>query len=156
MRTSATNRKIRVLLTAIGNGTLIPRPEFQRRLVWSNKDKIAFVQTVLEGYPFPEIYIAAGTVNPETGEGKEMLVDGQQRITTLYQYFKGSDDLQLGREVLPYTELDQEQKLAFLEYETVVRDLGKLEIADIKRIFERINSANYALNAMEIHNARYA
>lgn len=156
MRTSATNRKIRVLLTAIGGGTLIPRPEFQRRLVWSNKDKLAFIQTVLEGYPFPEIYIAAGNVDPETGEGSEMLVDGQQRVTTLHQYFKGSSDLPLGRSICPYADLKQEEKLAFLEYETVVRDLGRLEIAEIKRIFERINSANYALNAMEIHNARYA
>lgn len=156
MRTSATNRKIRILLTAINSSTLIPRPEFQRRLVWSNKDKLAFIQTVLEGYPFPEIYIAAGNVNPETGEGTEMLVDGQQRITTLFQYFKGSPDLVLTKDIPPYAALSQETKLAFLEYETVVRDLGRLTIVEIKRIFERINSANYALNAMEIHNARYA
>ena len=72
MKTSATNRKLRLLLTGIQNGTLLPRPEFQRRLVWSNKHKLAFLKTVLEDYPFPEIYIAAGDVNSETGEGTEM------------------------------------------------------------------------------------
>src|SRR5689334_13799230 len=122
MRTSGTNRKLRVLLTAITNGALIPRPEFQRRLVWTNKDKLAFVQTVLEGYPFPEIYIAAGTVNQETGEGTEMLVDGQQRITTLNQYFRGSPDLRLDSETPPYSELTGDRKISFLEYEVVVRD----------------------------------
>lgn len=86
MNTSATNRRLRVLLTAISKEILVPQPEFQRRLVWSNKDKVEFVKTVLEGYPFPEIYIAAGNVDPKTGEGCELLVDGQQRITTLYQY----------------------------------------------------------------------
>src|SRR4051794_8000546 len=95
MKTSATNRKLRILLTGIKSNTLIPKPEFQRRLVWTNDDKLNFLQTVLEGYPFPEVYIAAGVVNPDTGEGTEMLVDGQQRMTTLYQYFMGSDEIKL-------------------------------------------------------------
>jgi len=155
MRTTATNRRLRLLLTAIRDKTLIPRPEFQRRLVWSNKHKIAFLQTVLLEYPFPEIYVAAGEVNAETGEGTEMLVDGQQRISTLYQYFVGSDELRLGDDLQPYAELTQEKKLQFLEYDVVVRDLGSLSIAKIKEVFQRINSTDYALNAMEVHNARY-
>lgn len=155
MKTSATNRKLRTLLTGIKNGQMVPRPEFQRRLVWSNKHKLAFLETVLMGYPFPEIYIAAGEVDPDTGEGSEMLVDGQQRITTLYQYFIGSDDIRLGKQLRPYKELAQEEKLSFLEYEVVVRDLGSKSIEEIKEIFQRINSTKYSLNAMEIHNARY-
>ena len=155
MKTSATNRKLRLLLTGIQNSVLLPRPEFQRRLVWSNKHKLAFLKTVLEEYPFPEIYIAAGDVNSETGEGTEMLVDGQQRISTLYQYFKSSPDLKLDKTIIPYRELSEEKKINFLEYEVVVRDLGKLPIPEILEIFRRINSTNYALNAMEIHNARF-
>jgi uncharacterized protein DUF262 len=155
MRTSATNRKLRTLLTGIANGTLLPRPEFQRRLVWTNKDKLSFVQTVLEGYPFPEIYIAAGSVNPETGEGTEMLVDGQQRVTTLNQYFRGSPELRLDKATPAYASLPSDKKLEFLEYEVVVRDLGKLELESIVKVFSRINATNYSLNAMEIHNARF-
>jgi uncharacterized protein with ParB-like and HNH nuclease domain len=154
MKTSATNRKLRLLLTAIKGNTLVPRPEFQRRLVWTNDDKLHFLSTVLEGYPFPEIYIAAGDVNPDTGEGSEMLVDGQQRITTLYQYFNGSGEIKL-KGIPPYKELTDEQKIIFLEYEVVVRDLGKKSIEEIKEIFKRINSTKYSLNAMEIHNARF-
>lgn len=155
MKTSATNRRLRILLTAIGNESLIPQPEFQRRLVWSNKDKVAFVRTVLEGYPFPEIYIASGKVDPKTGEGTELLVDGQQRLTTLYQYFKGSPDLKLPKDMRSYAELSEPEQIGFLEYEVVVRDLGNKPIATVKEIFQRINSTNYGLNAMEIHNARY-
>ena len=155
MQTSATNKKVRTLLADIRSEALIPRPEFQRRLVWSNKHKSAFIQTVLDGYPFPEIYIAAGEVDPDTGEGKEMLVDGQQRLTTLKQYFEASPDLRLSRGVTPYSELPEEKKVDFLEYQVVVRDLGKIDIAEIKEVFQRINSTNYALNAMEIQNARF-
>ena len=155
MQTTATNKKIRTLLADIRNEILIPRPEFQRRLVWSNRHKSAFIQTVLDGYPFPEIYIAAGEVDPTTGEGKEMLVDGQQRLTTLKQYFEASPDLRLSKEVIPYAQLPEEKQVDFLEYQVVVRDLGKIDITEIREVFQRINSTNYALNAMEIHNARF-
>lgn len=155
MDTSASNRRLRVLLTAIGNGNLVPQPDFQRRLVWTNKDKIEFIKTVLEGYPFPEIYIAAGRVDTKTGEGAEVLVDGQQRVTTLYQYFRGSPDLRLPADVTNYDELEEKVQIAFLEYKVVVRDLGNMPIEQIKQVFQRINSTSYGLNAMEIHNARY-
>ena len=153
MRTAATNRKIRTLLMDIQRELLIPRPEFQRRLVWSNKHKSAFIETVLCGYPFPEIYIAAGEVNTDTGEGTEMLVDGQQRVTTLMQYFQGSRDLKLSKEILPYSELPKEEQTDFLEYDVVVRYLGNVSMTEIRQVFQRINSTNYALNDMEIHNA---
>jgi len=104
--------------------------------------------------PFPEIYIAAGEVDPDSGEGTEMLVDGQQRMTTLYQYFTGSKDLTL-KDIRSYQELSNDEKMNFLEYEVVVRDLGKKSIEEIKEVFTRINSTKYSLNAMEIHNARF-
>src|ERR1051325_2039396 len=116
MKTTATNRRIRELLTQIRKGTLEPRPEFQRRLVWSNKDKCAFLETVLLSYPFPEIYVAAGEVDLDTGEAKEMLVDGQQRITTLFQYFTGAPDLKIAKLLKPYSELSPEEKERFLQY----------------------------------------
>lgn len=156
MKTSATNRRIHQLMTAIAENKLNPRPDFQRRMVWTNDDKLNFLSTVLRGYPFPEIYVCAGTLNPDTGEATEYLVDGQQRITTLFQYFKGLSELRLGKNIIAYSALDKAEKEKFLEYEVVVRDLGKLPINEIREIFEIINSANYALNSIEIKNARYA
>ena len=141
-------------MTALRDGLLIPRPEFQRRLVWTNRHKESFINTVLMGYPFPEIYVAADNIDSVTGESTEMLVDGQQRITTLSQYFSGSNDLKY-RDITPYTNLSESEKMDFLEYEVVIRDLGSKTIPDIIEVFERINSTQYALNAMEIHNARF-
>ena len=123
MDTSASNRRLRVLLISIRTGELIPRPDFQRRLVWTNKDKCLFIQTVLEGLPFPEIYIAAGKVDAKTGEGSEVLVDGQQRITTLNQYFTDSPDLKVPSFIPKYSELNEEKQIEFLEYKVVVREL---------------------------------
>jgi hypothetical protein len=156
VRTLAYVRKLRTLLTAIRNKTLIPTPPFQRRLVWTQKDKRNFLSTVIEGLPFPEIFIAAGNVNTITGEGTEMLVDGQQRLSTLYQYFSGSPELKLGKEFPAYSELSEQQKQDFLEYDVVVRDLGLMSREEMVSIFALINSTSYPANAMEIHNARYA
>jgi hypothetical protein len=155
MRTTATNRKIRELLTALRDGKLVPRPDFQRRLVWTNKDKSSFLETVLMDYPFPEVYVAAGDVDVETGEGTELLVDGQQRLTTLFQYFNGSPDLVLSDGISPYPALPRDKKEAFLQYDVVVRDLGSVNIETIRSVFQRINATRYALNAMEVHNSRY-
>lgn len=156
MQTSATNKRLRILLTGIRDRTLIPNPHFQRRLVWSNAHKVAFLSTVLEGLPFPEIFISSGNVDADTGDGTELIVDGQQRITTLYQYFVGSKDLRLSSSSIPaYVDLKQEEKIAFLEYEVVVRDLGPLTEEETRNIFQRINSTRYSLNAMEVNNSRF-
>ncbi|XDF80106.1 DUF262 domain-containing protein [Aliivibrio fischeri] len=155
MKTVATNKKLRELIVGLDNGSLIARPDFQRRLVWTNKEKVAFIDTVLQGYPFPEIYLAAGDVDATTGIATEYLVDGQQRITTLHHYFKESDEIELLDNMPKYSELSDEAKKAFLQYDVVARDLGDLPIEDIKDIFQKINATSYSLNAMEIDNARF-
>lgn len=155
MKTTATNKKVRELMTSLANGSLVPRPYFQRRLVWTSPIKQMFIKTVLEGYPFPEIFLCDGEVDLTTGVGKQLVVDGQQRITTLQQYFFDSPDLRLG-DVPPYASLEDEQKQAFLDYEVVVRDLGRLSEKEVQEVFYRMNSTNYSLNAMEVNNARFA
>ncbi len=155
MKTTATNRKIHQLITSVRDGSLLITPAFQRRLVWKNKDKCNFIKTVLDAYPFPEIYVATGDVDLATGDGTEVLVDGQQRVSTLIQYFSGSDELKLGNDIPPYLSLPDKVKNSFLQYDVVVRDLGALSDGQIRDVFQRINSTGYSLNAMEINNSRF-
>lgn len=37
---------------------LILQPYFQRRLVWSTEHKAKFIDTILKGYPVPELYFS--------------------------------------------------------------------------------------------------
>ena len=85
----------------------------------------------------------------------ELLVDGQQRITTLTEYFTAAQSLKLEAEIKPYAALTDEAKKTFLDYPVAVRYLGNLSIEEIKEIFRRINSTSYSLNEMEINNAIY-
>lgn len=154
MKTAPTNKKVRELIAMVSEGTLIPRPEFQRRLIWTRDDKNNFLDTVLRGYPFPEIYFADGDVDLNTGKGNQLLVDGQQRVTTLIQYFQGDPELKLTI-VPPYQRLDEDDKKAFLQYDVAVRDLGAISKELIIEVFKRINATKYALADIEINNAVY-
>jgi hypothetical protein len=138
----------------IAGGSLVPQPDFQRRLVWTDRHKQLFIQTVLDNMPFPEIFLCDGEVDLNSGVGNQLIVDGQQRVTTLYQYFTASVPLKLGS-IKPYRALEDAEKKVFLEYSVVVRDLGALGEEEVREIFRRMNSTNYSLNAMEVNNARY-
>ncbi|MBL9170663.1 MAG: DUF262 domain-containing protein [Verrucomicrobiales bacterium] len=154
MRTSPTSLKVRQLITLTRDQKLVPRPEFQRRLVWTTEDKIRFMDTILKGMPFPEIYVANGPVDVDTGEGQQLLVDGQQRVTTIFDYFNG-DPKTYGTALPSYASLDEDRKREFLDYDVTVRDLGSITTEQIVEVFRRINSTKYALNEIEINNAVY-
>lgn len=155
MKTAPNNKKIREIITLVKEGKIIPRPEFQRRLVWTRDDKNKFIDTILRGYPFPEIYLADGEVNLDTGEGTQLLVDGLQRVSTIYQYFTGDSELKLT--IVPsYVQLSPEEKQTFLQYDVAVRDLGAVSKEEIIEVFRRLNATKYSLLDIEVSNAVYA
>lgn len=155
MKTSSTNKKIRELIALVKAEKIIPRPEFQRRLVWSRDDKNHFIDSILNGFPFPEIYLADGEVDLDSGEGSQLLVDGLQRISTLVQYFDGDTTLRLTT-VPTYTELSDDQKRDFLQYDVAVRDLGTISKEQIVEAFKRLNATKYSLLDIEVNNAIYS
>ena len=155
MKTAATNKKVRELINLVKDGFIVPRPEFQRRLVWSRDDKNLFIDTILRNYPFPEIYLADGDVDLETGKGTQLLVDGLQRVSTLVQYFEGDSELHL-TSVPPYNQLQDEEKKSFLQYDVAVRDLGTISKIEIVEVFKRLNATKYSLLDIEVNNAVYA
>lgn len=154
VNSTATNQKILSLYKMMQSGMLILKPFFQRNLVWNDKNKEDFIDTILKGYPFPEVYFADGEIDIETMEKKIWVVDGQQRLQTIYDYIKGDENLKL-KKVKRYSELSDDEKRLLLDYIVVIRDLGKLSEDEIKEIFKRINSTKYVLDSIEINNALY-
>jgi hypothetical protein len=153
--TPANSQRVGDLLALIDEGKLVIKPSFQRRLVWTNADKEKFIQTVLEGYPFPEVFTATGEREKGKTARVQWLVDGQQRLSTLGDYYNGSEEL-VYRTISKYADLLPAEQDAFLDYLVVVRDLGAVSMDELREIFRRINSTNYALTTMEKLNAVYA
>ncbi len=153
---SASDSRLGDLLTDIEEGRLIVRPAFQRRLVWTNKDKEFFIDTVLKRYPFPEIFICTGESVAGKSARKRWLVDGQQRLTTLLAYYHGSEKDILCKTVPTFNSLSDEEQVVFLDTTVAVRDLGSVDDDRLKEIFTRINSTDYSLTSMERRNARFS
>jgi hypothetical protein len=112
------------------------------------------LDSILRGYPFPEIYLADGEVDLETGQGTQLLVDGLQRVSTMIQYFNADPELKLTT-VSNYKDLSEDEKKAFLQYDVAVRDLGAISKEEIVEVFKRINATKYSLTDIEVNNAVY-
>lgn len=154
--TSPNNKKISTIYKEIKRENLILQPDFQRRFVWNNKHKEKFIDTILKGYPVPEIYVAQRGIDIETIESEEVVVDGQQRLHTIVEYIEEPNNSQVfGNIVKKYKKLTTDEKEDFLNYTLLFRDLGDISADNIKEIFKRINSTQYALNSIELHNAIY-
>ncbi len=147
--------KIIDLYNKIDSGLLKISPDFQRKLVWKKQHKFAFIQTILFNYPFPEVYIASAEMDVEKLQALEIVVDGQQRLSTIIDYIKGRGDFKGQNKILSFDELSLEEKKDFLNYSVTVKDMKNIGMENIKEIFRRINSTDYSLNANEIINAQY-
>jgi hypothetical protein len=154
IRPSVTNPPISTIYTDISDGLLVLAPDFQRKFVWTQEHQEEFIDTILNGLPFPEIYVSAGEVDLASMKTTRQVIDGQQRLTTIKNYVTGNFALPL-KKIPNYVDLPDDRKRNFLSYEVVVRDLGKIDEKTIREIFRRINLTKFKLDTVEIHNAIY-
>lgn len=152
MNWSPNNLSIIEIYNKIKKEELQTRPFYQRRLVWTLKDKEFFIDTILRGYPFPEVYFCQGELDTESLLSKEYVVDGQQRLTTIVDYIEGKLKLKTTK---IYEALSKDEKQDFLNYKIVIRNLGSISESEIKEIFNRLNKTDYSLNSTELLYAQY-
>lgn len=125
---------------------LIPNAYFQRNLVWRDIHKREFIDTILKGYPFPQIFISRGKIDIETMQSTSCIVDGQQRTNAITEYISGKFSVN-GKK---YHELNNEEKSELLKYEIGVVELD-MDNDDpaIKEMFKRVNRTSNSLTAIE-------
>lgn len=153
---SPSMKKISEIYRRVKDGSLILQPEFQRKYVWTQEHKEEFIDTMLKGLPFPEVYLAQQGIDIEKVISREVIVDGQQRLTTIIQYIDEPDGSnEFGKTVPKFKDLKDEDRNDFLNYNVVFRDLGDINGDLIKEIFRRINLTKFGLEQIEIQNAIY-
>lgn len=153
IKPSVTNPTIAELYGKIQDGSLVLAPDFQRRFVWTHDHQEEFLDTILRGFPFPEIYVCIGEIDVGKMKTTKLVIDGQQRLTTIKKYIDGDHEKPLSK--VPYFKDLGEKAKSFISYEVVVRDLGKVDDATIREVFRRINLTKFQLESVEIHNAIY-
>lgn len=134
------------------------KPSFQRNPVWVNRQKSFLIDTILNRYPIPEIYMQE-TVD-SVGNQHYIIVDGQQRIRSVLEFIQGN--FNLDEKESPefhgayFSDLTEEQKKAFFQYNFVVRILPDIGDAQLRQIFRRLNQNVVSLNSQELRQAVYS
>ena len=70
---------------------LYPNPEYQRGAVWTGAQKKQLLDSVLRGYPIPLIYLHHISKEVAGARREDFeIIDGQQRINSMYEYAEGA------------------------------------------------------------------
>jgi hypothetical protein len=137
---------------------IILQPKFQRRDVWSDKARSYFMDTVIRGKPTHKFFIRE-IINPKTRRTIREVVDGQQRLKTIFSYvndgFKISKthNEEFGGKF--YSELPEDTQRQILQYELAVDLLLDASDEDVLDVFARLNSYSRNLVGQELLNAKY-
>ncbi|MNU68211.1 hypothetical protein D3C71_575720 [compost metagenome] len=140
------SREIIELVSAMRSKRLTRSPFFQRNLVWRETHKREFIETILSGLPFPQIFLARGKINVEAMEAYSCVVDGQQRLTAIEEFIEGKFSA-AGKF---YSDMTADEKEDFLKYKVAIIDfdLGEND-PKLKDIFMRLNRTYYSLSTVE-------
>jgi hypothetical protein len=152
-------------------GNLILVPEFQRRSVWKPGAKSYLIDTIVRGFPIPIIFLRDRRTDPNKLEPMREVIDGQQRLRTVFSYVDPASlgDFRVERDSFTvkkthnkdiagkaFGDLDDDLKRAILDYEFSVHVMSSnIDDREIIQIFRRMNSTNYVLTNQEHRNALY-
>ena len=140
---------------------LIYVPDFQRQFVWSREEASRFIESLLLGLPVPGIFLA------HDSNGKLLIVDGQQRILSLYYYFIGAirgekfslQGVSKDIDGKTYDALSSDDKSRLDNqtiHATVVKSDDSVDDREgIYQIFERLNTGGMKLTSQEIRTSLY-
>ena len=151
------------IMSMYERGEIIINPDFQRLYRWSEYQKTRFIESVIIGIPIPPVFVA------EDATGRWELVDGLQRLSTIFSFFGNLK----GEQVINKWVLgagDMLQSLDGYNVDTlplkiqfnIKRAVCRVEIIkwnsdyDLRfELFNRLNTGGSPLTNQEIRNSLY-
>jgi hypothetical protein len=128
----------------------IEMPDFQREEVWSDVKKRLLIDSILKGWHLPKFYFR------RVDEGTFDCVDGQQRLTAIWEFF--DDALELDAETAGrigasrYSELPDDISDAFDDFEIDIEEIEDATDEELEELFKRLQLGT-PLNTAEKINA---
>ncbi|MCY4542657.1 MAG: DUF262 domain-containing protein [Rhodobacteraceae bacterium] len=153
IRVHTRHYSLRQVVDMIGDGDIDLAPDFQRQYVWKPKQKWGLVESLLLGIPLPSFYFN------EDNSGLLQVVDGIQRLTTIYEYV-AKRSFKLGRADyldklvgLGFGDLDRlfQRRLNGTQFVAHVIDPQTPFLVKFD-IFRRINTSGSPLSAQEVRH----
>lgn len=155
-------KTVQELLNLYEKGQLNLEPGFQRSSVWAERDRAKLVDSLLQNYPLPTIFLYR---RHERGDLVYDVIDGKQRIESLLM-FTGAIR---GRRFSTTSRLPDQEQPERIDWNTIKRKKLQYlitgyhlqvtevtgDLADIIDLFVRINSTGKALTGPEKRHAKY-
>lgn len=149
---------------------LLVNRRYQRKLVWTIKEKQNLIESILKKYPVPLILLAS------IENGKYEILDGMQRLNAFFGfienqfpvrikdkdcYFNVKDytfaqsisDKEIFSPILDVDFISQEEVSSFISYPFPVTIFKSSKHEDINETFRRINSNGKHLSSQEVRQA---
>lgn len=126
-------------------------PDYQREEVWSTPQKQLLIDSILNGWKLPKLYLL------KTGTNTYDVVDGQQRLSTIFEFMAGK--LELSKETSEnfggaktYKELEDDASDKFDDFRVEFDEIVDASDDEIREFFKRLQ-AGLTLNGPERLNA---
>ena len=160
-------QKVAWFLDLLRSNRLNLDPKYQRRSVWTLEFKQYFIDTVLNNYPAPAVFVKE-TISNDTGIMKIEVVDGKQRLKTIFDFIENKFPIALkgktskqnfntkvpkSYEGLYFKDLDTDMRSKIFNYSFSVENV-KNEL-ELREIFDRINRNGLHLSFQELRNSKY-
>ncbi|HBW2208630.1 DUF262 domain-containing protein [Klebsiella quasipneumoniae] len=146
------------LISMLERRELIINKDYQRGSgIWPPFAKSYFIDTILESYPFPKIYLYQVFDRTNERPIKE-IVDGQQRVTTLLEFYKNKFPLTSASKKysgLRFNELPDEAKMNFISYQIETSTIYSASRAELLEMFRRMNAYTSPLTSAEKRHATF-
>lgn len=82
----STDWTVETIISQINSSNIDINPDFQRRDAWNNIRKIKYIESLIVGFPVPQIVFAEKT------RGKFIVIDGKQRLLSIMQFYGIADE----------------------------------------------------------------
>lgn len=163
VKTQSIEYDLETLVKKIEKNIIKLDPDYQRRHRWDVVTSSRLIESLILNIPIPTIYISQDVdVDSETEEYRYSVIDGQQRLTAMYNFFKDKFPL-TGLETLDelngcfHKDLPpflirrlEERTVKCLRIDSTIDAQVKIDI------FERLNSGSVKLEPQELRNAVFS
>jgi hypothetical protein len=149
--------------------TLILKPGYQRNPIWSIGQKCFLIDSLIAGFPLPQVYI--NVTSKGRGAGMQTVyevVDGQQRLTSILEFLADGWVLaasaaskypvsaiykkHLGKS---FSELPRQLQERIWNYPLVAQELRGWTAPRIRELFRRLNYVVEKLTSQELRHSQY-
>jgi len=139
------------------NGQINLDPPYQRKSVWSPRDRRYFLDTIFRSYPSPAIFLYKRM--DENGQNVYDVVDGKQRLETVFRFVDNQfaiaptfGDSRFDSK--KWRDLDDSLKRILWDYVVPIEYIKVVEGNVVNEVFARLNRNSRKLEPQEIRHAR--